>query len=46
MWHIYGPFWTSKGPLEDRTHELGMGETELEGFETLALLLLRLSNAQ
>ena len=46
IWHVYGPFWTGKGPLKDRTHELGMGETELEGFETLALLLLRLSNAQ
>ena len=46
IWHVYGPFWTGKGPLKDRTHELGMGETELEGFETLASLLLRLSNAQ
>jgi hypothetical protein len=36
---------TAKGQtLGDRTHELGLGETELEGFETLASLLLQLSN--
>ena len=45
IWHVYGPYWTGKGTLEDRTHELGLGETELEGFETLASLLLRLPSA-
>lgn len=44
IWHVYGPYWTGKGTLGDRTHELGLGETELEGFETLASLLLQLSN--
>ena len=44
IWHVYGPYWTGKGTLGDRTHELGLGETELEGFETLASLLLPLSN--
>ena len=44
IWHVYGPYWTRKGTLGDRTHELELGETELEGFETLASLLLRLSN--
>jgi glutathione S-transferase len=39
MWHACGPFFTGKGPLGDRTHELGLGETELEGFESLAVLL-------
>ena len=39
MWHTCGPFFTGKGPLGDRTHELGLGETELEGFESLAVLL-------
>lgn len=45
IWHVYGPYWTGKGTLGDRTHELGLGETELEGFETLASLLLQVSNA-
>ena len=45
IWHIYGPYWTGKGTLGDRTHELGLGETELEGVETLASLLLRLPSA-
>lgn len=45
IWRVYGPFWTGKGTLGDRTHELGLGETELEGFETLASLLLRLPSA-
>ena len=44
IWHVYGPYWTGKGTLGDRTHELGLGETELEGFETLASLLLQVSN--
>ena len=44
IWHVYGPYWTGKGTLGDRTHELELGETELEGFETLASLLLQLSN--
>ena len=44
VWHVYGPYWTGKGTLENRTHELGLGETELEGFETLASLLLRVSD--
>ena len=44
IWHVYGPYWTGKGTLGDRTHELELGETELEGFETLASLLLKLSN--
>ena len=43
IWHVYGPYWTGKGTLEDRTHKLGLGDTELEGFETLASLLLRVS---
>jgi glutathione S-transferase len=45
IWRVYGPYWTGKGTLGDRTHELGLGETELEGFETLASLLLRLPSA-
>ena len=45
IWHVYGPYWTGKGTLGDRTHELGLGETELEGVETLASLLLRLPSA-
>ena len=44
IWHVYGPYWTGKGTLGDRTHELGLGETELEGFEALASLLLQVSN--
>ena len=44
IWQVYGPYWTGKGTLGDRTHELELGETELEGFETLASLLLQLSN--
>ena len=44
IWQVYGPYWTGKGTLGDRTHELELGETELEGFETLASLLLKLSN--
>ena len=45
MWRACGPYFTGKGPLGNRTHELEMGETELEGFETLALMLLKLSKA-
>ena len=45
MWRACGPYFTGKGPLGNRTHELEMGETELEGFETLALMLLNLSKA-
>jgi glutathione S-transferase len=45
IWRVYGPYWTGKGTLGDRTQELGLGETELEGVETLASLLLRLPSA-
>ena len=39
-WASYGHFLTGKGTLKDKTHELGMGPTELEGFERLCSKLI------
>jgi glutathione S-transferase len=39
-WASYGHFLTGKGTLKDKTHELGMGPTELEGFEQLSAKLI------
>ena len=40
QWDLYGHYLSGKGVMGDRTHELGHGETELEGFEILASTLV------
>lgn len=40
QWKKYGPYLSGKGVMGNRTHELELGETELEGIETLASKLV------
>lgn len=39
-WARYGHYLSGKGTVRDKTHELGLGDTELEGFEVLASKLV------
>ena len=40
QWQRYGNYFSGKGTIGDRTHELDLGDTELEGFEILASKLV------
>jgi len=40
QWKKYGPYISGLGVMGNRTHELELGETELEGIETLASKLV------
>ena len=40
QWELYGPYLTGKGVMGSRTHELELGDTELEGIEILASKLV------
>ncbi|MDA9901598.1 glutathione S-transferase family protein [Gammaproteobacteria bacterium] len=40
QWSLYGHHISGKGVMGDRTHELGLGDTELEGIEILTSKLV------
>ena len=40
QWGRYGHYFSGKGTIADKTHELDLGDTELEGFEILASKLV------
>ena len=40
QWQTYGHYFSGKGTIGEKTHELDLGETELEGFEILASKLI------
>ena len=40
QWKLYGPYLSGKGVMGERTHELELGDTELEGIEILASKLV------
>ena len=40
QWRTYGHYFSGKGTIGDKTHELDLGDTELEGFEILASKLV------
>lgn len=40
QWNLYGHYISGKGVMGDRTHELALGDTELEGIEILASKLV------
>ena len=40
QWRRYGHYFSGKGTIGGKTHELDLGDTELEGFETLASKLV------
>ena len=40
QWQTYGHYFSGKGTIGDKTHELDLGDTELEGFEILASKLV------
>lgn len=40
QWNLYGHHISGKGVMGDRTHELGLGDTELEGIEILTSKLV------